>query len=128
MRPKIEEHAKPLVNGYSQISSEAVRPPILKSWNVTEKENTASEEMQRQPHVTLEAVLEAEMSTSVIAIIIMTVIKKYNDVKNGNAVNIMNDTNVVINMTGTNTTVPIVEEVTRGFNSEAVSPGNRKKG
>ena len=84
--------------------------------------------MQRQPHVTLEAVLEAEMSTSVIGIIIMTVIKKYNDVKNGNAVNTMNDTNVVINMTGTNTTVPIVEEVTRGFNSEAVSPGNRKKG
>ena len=127
MRPRIEERAKPSVNGYSQISSEAVRPPILKSWNVTEKENTASEEMQRQPHVTLEAVLEVETSTSVIAII-MTATKKYNDVKNENAVNIMNDTNVVIYMTGTNTTVPIAEEVTRGFNSEAVSPGNRKKG
>ena len=83
--------------------------------------------MQRQPHVTLEAASEVETSTSVIAII-MTATMKYSDVKNENAVNTMIDTNIVINMTGMNTPVPIVEEVIRGFNSEAVSPGNRNKG
>ena len=120
MRPEIEEHAKPLVSGFSPTSSEAVRPHILKSWNATEKENTVSEEMLRSLLVTPEAVSEEAILMLAIVTTTMTVTLKYNAVKNANDVSNMDDMNDV-------KTVQIAEEAIQDFNSEVVSPGNRKK-
>ena len=119
MRPEIEEHVKPLVSGFSQISSEAVQQHIPKLWNATERENTDLEEMLRSLLVTPEAVSEAATSTLATA---TTVILRHCAVKSVNA-------NDVSNMDDMNDmkTVQIAEEVIRDFNSEVVSPGNRKK-
>ena len=120
MRPETEEHVKPLVSGSSPISFEAVLPHTLKLWNATVKGSTDLGEMLRSLPATPEAVSEAEISTLVIVIITMTVILKYNAVKNANDVS---NTDVMNDMK----TVQIAEEAIQDFNSEVVSPGNRKK-
>ena len=76
--------------------------------------------MLRSLLATPEAVSEEAILMLAIATTTMTVTLKYNAVKNANDVSNMDDMNDM-------KTVQIAEEVIQDFNSEVVSPGNRKK-
>ena len=134
-----EELAKQLVNGSSQTSSEANLLPTLKSWSAIAIGTTALDKMLRPHPDTPEAVLEVEISTSVIGT--MTESKMHTDVKNGavaikthivvrNGIDVITMEAVVATniKKGLNMTAPIVEEVIQDFNSEAVFREIRKIG